>query len=187
MDIESHRALISRGGQLPQPTHLRNGTGHTVTQCHKRTRTQIQPLWAEPFIWTKVDATEKKQSKVTQTPVTATELFDPKRHEIQTLSDGRADLKIIAVVVTHQKTRQSPFPIPKLLTESPTQRRQITNNFVHEREGPEGLLGLTAEALQTACFITNRFAALGNLSDSEDINRVWKNIKESINTSAKES
>jgi len=33
MDIESHKALISYEGQLPQPTHyLRNGTGHTVTQ-----------------------------------------------------------------------------------------------------------------------------------------------------------
>ena len=35
--------------------------------------------------------------------------------------------------------------------------------------------------------ITNRFAALGNLSDSEDINRAWENIKENIKTSAKES
>ena len=35
--------------------------------------------------------------------------------------------------------------------------------------------------------ITNRFAALGNLSDDEDINRTWENIKENIKTSAKES
>jgi len=35
--------------------------------------------------------------------------------------------------------------------------------------------------------ITNRFAALGNLSYSEDINRAWENIKENIKTSAKES
>jgi len=35
--------------------------------------------------------------------------------------------------------------------------------------------------------ITNRFAALENLSDDEDINRVWENIKENIKTSAKES
>ena len=34
---------------------------------------------------------------------------------------------------------------------------------------------------------TNRFAALGNLSDGEDINRVWENIKENIKTSVKES
>jgi len=35
--------------------------------------------------------------------------------------------------------------------------------------------------------ITNRFAALENLSDGEDINRAWENIKENIKTSAKES
>ena len=35
--------------------------------------------------------------------------------------------------------------------------------------------------------ITNRFAALGNLSDDGDINRAWENIKENIKTSAKES
>jgi len=31
--------------------------------------------------------------------------------------------------------------------------------------------------------ITNRFAALENLSDDEDINRVWENINENIKTS----
>ena len=35
--------------------------------------------------------------------------------------------------------------------------------------------------------ITNRFAALGNISDDGDINRAWENIKENIRTSAKES
>jgi hypothetical protein len=35
--------------------------------------------------------------------------------------------------------------------------------------------------------ISNRLAALENLSDSEDINLVWKNIKENIKTSAYES
>ena len=35
--------------------------------------------------------------------------------------------------------------------------------------------------------ITNRFAALENLSDCEDINRAWENIKENIKASAKES
>ena len=33
---------------------------------------------------------------------------------------------------------------------------------------------------------TNGFAALENLSDDEDINRAWENIKENIKTSAKE-
>jgi len=35
--------------------------------------------------------------------------------------------------------------------------------------------------------ITNRFAALENLNDDEDVNRIWENIKENIITSAKES
>ena len=34
--------------------------------------------------------------------------------------------------------------------------------------------------------ITNRFAALENLNDDRDVNRTWKNIKENIQTSAKE-
>ena len=35
--------------------------------------------------------------------------------------------------------------------------------------------------------IKNRFAALENLSDGEDINRAWENIKENTKTSAKKS
>jgi len=35
--------------------------------------------------------------------------------------------------------------------------------------------------------ITNRFAALESLNDDEDVNRIWENIKENIQTSAKES
>jgi len=35
--------------------------------------------------------------------------------------------------------------------------------------------------------ITNRFAALENFDDDEDVNRTWENIKEHIQTSAKES
>jgi rubrerythrin len=34
--------------------------------------------------------------------------------------------------------------------------------------------------------ITNRFAALENLNDDEDVNRTWENIKENNQTSAKE-
>jgi len=34
--------------------------------------------------------------------------------------------------------------------------------------------------------ISKRFAALGNLNDSEDINRTWENIKRNIKTSAKD-
>ena len=33
--------------------------------------------------------------------------------------------------------------------------------------------------------ITNRFAALENVNDEEDVNRTWENIKENIQTSAK--
>jgi len=35
--------------------------------------------------------------------------------------------------------------------------------------------------------ITNRFVALENSNDNEDINRAWENIKENIITSAKDS
>ena len=35
--------------------------------------------------------------------------------------------------------------------------------------------------------ISNRFAALENVSEDEDINRGWKSIKENIKTSATES
>jgi len=35
--------------------------------------------------------------------------------------------------------------------------------------------------------IMNRFTALENLSDGEDINRAWENIKKNITTSAKGS
>jgi hypothetical protein len=35
--------------------------------------------------------------------------------------------------------------------------------------------------------ISNRFAALENLSDSEDINTAWQNMKENIKASAKET
>jgi hypothetical protein len=35
--------------------------------------------------------------------------------------------------------------------------------------------------------ITNRFAALENLSDDEDINTAWESIKDNIKTSAKNS
>ena len=35
--------------------------------------------------------------------------------------------------------------------------------------------------------ITNRFAALENVNDEEDVNRTWEHIKDNIQTSAKES
>jgi len=35
--------------------------------------------------------------------------------------------------------------------------------------------------------ITNKFAALENLKDDEEVNRTWENINENIQTSVKES
>ena len=35
--------------------------------------------------------------------------------------------------------------------------------------------------------ITKRFAALKNSDDDQDVNRIWENIKENIQMSAKES
>jgi hypothetical protein len=35
--------------------------------------------------------------------------------------------------------------------------------------------------------ISKNFAALENLNDNEDINRAWENIKENIETTAKDS
>ena len=35
--------------------------------------------------------------------------------------------------------------------------------------------------------ITNRFAALENVNDDEDVNTTWENIRENIQTSAEES
>jgi hypothetical protein len=35
--------------------------------------------------------------------------------------------------------------------------------------------------------ISNRFAALENVSDSEDINRAWEHMKEIVRTTANES
>jgi hypothetical protein len=35
--------------------------------------------------------------------------------------------------------------------------------------------------------ISNRFAALENLNDGEDINRAWENIKENVKTSTEDS
>ena len=35
--------------------------------------------------------------------------------------------------------------------------------------------------------ITNRFAALENVNDYENVNRIWENIKENIQTSAEKS
>ena len=43
-----------------------------------------------------------------------------------------------------------------------------------------------SQRLEYQIEIRNRFAALENLSDDEDLDRTWGNIKEIIKTSAKE-
>jgi len=58
------------------------------------------------------------------------------------------------MVVTHQKTPTVPLSYTNVADRKPdAERTYITHNFVHEEEGPGGLPGSTAEALQTACFI----------------------------------
>ena len=63
--------------------------------------------------------------------------------------------------------------------------KQAPQNFDAERFNLRKLNELEVRK-QCQIEITNRFAALGNLSDNEDINRAWENIKENIKTSAKE-
>ena len=65
-------------------------------------------------------------------------------------------------------------------------RKQAAKKFDGERLNLRKLNELAVKK-QYRNEITNRFAALENLSDDEDINRAWENIKENIKTSAKES
>ena len=67
-----------------------------------------------------------------------------------------------------------------------TVSNQAAQNFDGERFNLGKLNGMEVTK-QYQIEITNRFAALGNISDKEDINRGWENIKENIKTSAKES
>lgn len=111
MDIESHKALISHGVIYHNP-HIIFATGrgrrlHSVTsgllprsnrsgqncllgrQRMRQTwnsRKLLKPLWLQQTCWTQSGT------------------------KVQTLSDGRAELKIIAMVVTHQKTPTVPIP-----------------------------------------------------------------------------
>ena len=64
--------------------------------------------------------------------------------------------------------------------------KQTPQKFDRERFNLRNLNELDVRK-QYQTDITNMSAALGNLSDDEDINRAWENIKESIKTSAKES
>jgi len=64
--------------------------------------------------------------------------------------------------------------------------KQTAQNFNGDRFNLRELYELEV-VIQCQIEITNRFAALGNLSDGEDINRDWENIEKNIKTSAKES
>jgi len=57
--------------------------------------------------------------------------------------------------------------------------KQAARKFYGERFNPKKLNELEVRK-QYQMKISNRFADLENLNDSEDINRVWENIKESI-------
>jgi hypothetical protein len=64
--------------------------------------------------------------------------------------------------------------------------KQITQKFDAEKFNLKKLSELQVRK-EYQIKISNRFAALENLNVSEDINRAWEKIKESIKISAKES
>jgi hypothetical protein len=63
--------------------------------------------------------------------------------------------------------------------------KQETHNFYEKRFNLRKLNELEVRK-KYQIEITNRFAALKNLSDGKDINRAWMNFKEHIKTSTKE-
>ena len=72
--------------------------------------------------------------------------------------------------------------VSKMLAEN----KQATQRFDVDRFNLRKLSELEVRK-QYQIEITNRFAALGNISDDEDLNRAWEDIKENTKTSAKES
>jgi hypothetical protein len=65
-------------------------------------------------------------------------------------------------------------------------RKQATQKFYGEKFNLRKLNDLEVRK-QYKVEITNRFAALENVSDDGDINRAWESIKDNIKTSVKES
>jgi hypothetical protein len=65
-------------------------------------------------------------------------------------------------------------------------RKQATQKFGGGRFNLRKLNDLEVRK-QYQIEVTNRFAALGNVSEDEDINRAWESIKENSKTSATES
>jgi hypothetical protein len=66
------------------------------------------------------------------------------------------------------------------------ERKQSAQKFDRERFNLKKLNELEARK-EYQIEITNKFAALENLGEDEDINRAWESIEESIKTSAEES
>jgi hypothetical protein len=62
--------------------------------------------------------------------------------------------------------------------------KEAAQKFYVERFNLEVTIELTVRK-QNQIKISNKFAALENLDNSEDIKRTWKNIKQNIKTSAK--
>jgi hypothetical protein len=65
-------------------------------------------------------------------------------------------------------------------------RKQVARKFDGERFNLRTLNDLEVRK-QYQIEITNRFAALENVNENEDINRAWESIKENIKTSVTES
>ena len=65
-------------------------------------------------------------------------------------------------------------------------RKQAAQKFEGERFNLRKLKELEVKE-KYQIEITNRFAALENLNVDEDVYRVWKNIKENLETAAKET
>ena len=72
------------------------------------------------------------------------------------------------------------------IRESLAVNKQATQKFDWERFNLRKLNELEVRK-QYQIEISNKFAALENLSDNKDINRVWENIKENIKISPKGS
>jgi hypothetical protein len=63
--------------------------------------------------------------------------------------------------------------------------KQTTQKFDAERFNLRELIEMEVRK-QYQVNISNKFATLDNLNDSEDINRPWENIKDNIKTSAQD-
>jgi hypothetical protein len=71
-----------------------------------------------------------------------------------------------------------------------TERLAVSNQATQKLDGERFNLRQLIELevrKQYQIEIINRSGALENLSDDEDINRAWENVKENIKTSAKDS